>query len=385
MTLRFQDAGRELDGYVVVDSLLGGWCSGGLRYAPNVTPTMLAQLSRLMSLKYAIMEIPMGGAKAGLIARPGHDRLAVIERFGQLIEPLLRTGFMVGEDVGTGGDDVLHIFDSIDLDPLALVVEKARDRQVHIEIPPGLTAHDLMTPEFEGRVAGFGVVETLSAAAAMSGRDLAGLRVALQGFGSVGRATAERLVEVGATVVAVADVNGTLYSRDGLDVAALVGASDPAGSLDRAKLSERYERLAPPAWSEVSSEVLIPAAVEGALDASSVQRVHPDVRFLIEAANAPVQPDIERELEARDVLVVPDFVASAGAAAAFGVLMTGQAELENVWGEYTGRMAARTHAVLSSAAESGASAREAAIALAQQYIERRADEERAGEWRVRAR
>jgi hypothetical protein len=118
-------------------------------------------------------------------------------------------------------------------------------------------------------------------------------------------------------------------------------------------------------WCLADSEVLIPAAIEDSIDERTVARLGGSLRLVVEGANAPVTPSAEAELEARGVLVIPDFIANAGSATAFGLLITGEATLETVYDEFLSRISRATIAVLTRR-ELGRTARERGEALAHQ-------------------
>src|SRR5262249_15223920 len=144
------------------------------------------------------------------------------------------------------------------------------------------------------------------------------LRVAIQGFGSVGRSAATDLVASGFRIVAVADIRGVVYRPHGLDVGELDRARDPWGLVDRRQLDRRYDLRPGSAWPTLEAEVLIPAAVEDAITARELPGLSPRLEMVVEGANGPITREAEELLERRGVAVVPDVIASAGAAAAFG-------------------------------------------------------------------
>ncbi|MFD0069621.1 glutamate dehydrogenase, partial [Streptomyces sp. NPDC127574] len=157
---------------------------------------------------------------------------------------------------------------------------------------------------------GCGVAESGLAARDRAGVAHAGTRVAVQGVGSMGGATARFLTRAGLKVVAVADVKGTLANPDGLDVEALLAARDAYGTVDRAALRPGDRELPGDAWLSADAEVLVPAAVSYAVDAANQAGIR--ARWVVEAANMPVLADAEELLAARGVVVLPDVVVNSG-------------------------------------------------------------------------
>lgn len=370
MRIEFNDDALNLKGYLVIDQTAEGLCAGGLRMAPDVSVAQLEHLARLMTLKFGVMGVKIGGAKAAIVAgRTGADADALIRRTAELLEPFLRSCYLMGEDLGTRGSDVGAMYRHIGLDPVDFVSQKLAERGVKIAVPEGFGLGDLMSDEFAGCVAGYGVAQAVEVAAAVRGLRPDDLRVSIQGFGSVGRAAALRLVEGGSTVVAIADVEGTLYSPAGLDVHELDRACDEQGVIDRTSVGQSAEVLPREAWHTVAAEVLVPAAVEDAITSDEVPNVSREVRLIVEGANGPVTEDAEALLEGQGIAIVPDFVANAGSAAAFGLLITGQATMDNVFPEYCRRISEATAAILEHEAP-GKTARDRAVALAARNSDR---------------
>jgi glutamate dehydrogenase (NAD(P)+) len=153
---------------------------------------------------------------------------------------------------------------------------------------------------------GRGVAVIAERALADAGGALRGATVAVQGFGNVGSWAAHSLAALGARVVAVSDVRGGIYRRDGLDVDALMRESAQTGRLD----GEGLERLTNDELLALDVDVLVPAALEDAIRADNADAVR--ARLVVEGANAPVTPAADVRLEARGVMVVPDILANAG-------------------------------------------------------------------------
>lgn len=369
-TVRFEfsDESLSLRGYLVIDRTMDGLCAGGLRMAANVSAPQLERLARLMTLKFGAMRVRIGGAKSAIVASRNTERAdTLIRRTAELLEPFLRSWYLVGEDLGTRGADVAAIYQHIGLDPIEFVREKLARQGMDVAAPEGFDLDYFMSEEFAGRVAGYGVAQAAGVAAAIRGMRPEALRVSVQGFGSVGRSAAVSLAEGGFTVVAVSDVKGTIYAPAGLDVEELSLACNEKGVVDRASIKQKVEERPRADWCTVAAEVLVPAAVENSITLGNVSRVSQNVQLVIEGANSPLSNKAETALEGRGLSIVPDFIANAGSAAAFGLLITGQATMSNVFPEYCRRIGEATAHVLSH--EAKGTARDRAVALATSTFE----------------
>jgi glutamate dehydrogenase (NAD(P)+) len=130
----------------------------------------------------------------------------------------------------------------------------------------------------------------------------------VQGFGSMGGATARYLARSGVRVVGIADRDGLIANPEGLDVDRLLAARDGHGAIDRAALRAGDEQRPGADWLALDAELLVPAAVSYVIGAEEAERV--GARVIVEAANVPTRPEAERRLAERGVVVVPDFVAN---------------------------------------------------------------------------
>jgi glutamate dehydrogenase (NAD(P)+) len=362
---RLTDERIGLIAYLVVDRVVGGLCAGGLRFAPDVSADRLRRLARLMTLKFAVMGLPIGGAKAGIVGRRrGAPDDALLRRAGELLRPHLEAGYLMGEDLGTTGDDVAAVYRHAGVDPIAMVRAHLPDGGAAVSIPDRLQPAGLLADRLVGRLAGAGVAAAVVAAAAALRLPLATLTVAIQGFGTVGLGAARGLAEAGVPIVALADERATLLDPRGLRLADLEQARDALGRIDRSRLTRPVTVLSRDDWCRVPAQVLIPAAVEDAITLETLPRLSRRLRLVVEAANAPVDPEAEALLEQAGVAVVPDFVASAGAAAGLGALASGRLRSpDDMLEEACARIASATARVLGGELP-GRTARERAMSLA---------------------
>ena len=357
--------------FLVIDTLTGGFAAGGIRLSPTVTLDEVKELARTMTRKFRLLKIPLGGAKAGIVADPDSPRKEEhLRAFARRAEPFLKELYIAGEDLGTTARDVALVYREAGCSWFDVVSQKGAERFRAAGIPledlKSLQPTDLQGVNLEEVLTGFGVAEVTEEACAQLGLKPEKSRVSLQGFGTVGGASAQYLAAKGFRIVAVADAQGLLYREEGLPVEELLAARDERGLIDRGKLSFPFEERPREAWLQIEAEVLIPAAISGAVHEGNVGEVSSSARLVIEAANLPLTPGAERHLFERGVAVIPDFLANAGAAGGFGMLLTAQVPPDpmKVLAELKERLRSATRRVLAEGEQRRCPPREAAEALA---------------------
>ncbi|MEU1039190.1 Glu/Leu/Phe/Val dehydrogenase dimerization domain-containing protein [Streptomyces sp. NPDC005907] len=305
-------------GHLVVDRLVRGVSSGGLRMREGCTVDEVAALARGMTVKEALhynpegRYIPLGGAKGGIDCDPRHpDAYGVLVRYLRAVRPYVETVWATGEDLGLTQDLVDRAAAEAGLVSSVQAVYPLLDD----EAAARRRLADAFAVEVDGigldeLAGGCGVAEAVLAVLDRAGVPYSGTRVAVQGFGTMGGATARFLTRAGLTVVAVADVKGTIANPRGLDVETLLAARDAYGTVDRAALRPRDRELPGDAWLFTDAEVLVPAAVSYAVD--TVNQAGVTACWIVEAANMPVLPGAEDLLAARGITVLPDVVVNSG-------------------------------------------------------------------------
>ncbi|MFF6779351.1 Glu/Leu/Phe/Val dehydrogenase dimerization domain-containing protein [Streptomyces sp. NPDC012510] len=305
-------------GHLVVDRLVRGVCSGGLRMRPGCTLDEVTGLARGMTMKEALhydpesRYVPLGGAKGGIDCDPRDpEAYGVLVRYLRAVRPYVEHFWATGEDLGLTQDLVDRAAREAGLVstiqavyPLLDDEKTARERLAdafRIEVD-GIGLDEL--------VGGCGVAESVLTALDRAGTPYAGTRVAVQGLGTMGGATARFLSRAGLTIVAVADIKGTVTNPAGLDIEALLAARDAHGTVDRSVLRPDDHETPGDAWLAADVDVLVPAAVSYAIDTAN-QR-HITARLIAEAANMPVLPEAEELLAARGVTVLPDVMVNSG-------------------------------------------------------------------------
>ena len=305
-------------GYLVIDRLVRGVSSGGLRMRDGCTLAEVAGLARGMTMKEALhydpaaRYIPFGGAKGGIDFDPtspgAHD---VLVRYLRAMRPYIEQFWTTGEDLGLTQGRVdravadAGLVDSIQaVYPLLADHESARRR---LAAAAAVTVGDIGLGELAG---GCGVAEAILTALDRRGADRSGVTVSIQGLGTMGGATARFLDQAGLRIVAVADVHGTIADPRGLDVEALLAARDGFGAIRREDLKPGWRDLPRDAWLAADAEVLVPAAVSGHITPRNEQQI--TAWLIAEAANMPVLPEAEVKLVSRGVTVLPDVVVNSG-------------------------------------------------------------------------
>ncbi len=370
MRIEVRDPAADLHGFLVIDSVINRFAAGGLRMTPTVSMQEVELLARTMTLKMAMVKIPFGGAKSGIVYKPewGEDqRNNALAAFARAIRPMIETCYLAGEDMGTTEADIAFMHDQIGLNHAFFAIKAAMDRGFKVEIPPDVDTKEVS--EMETSLTAVGVTRSAVAALAVTGKNISGTSVSIQGFGNVGAGVAKHLSERGAVIVAVADELGTLYSDKGLDLLDLMNARDHRGVINREELKSGCQTMPGDAWLSAKVDVLVPAAVANAITEDNAALVNAAV--VVEAANIPVTVEAERMLWDRGVVVVPDFVANAGTAGGLTLILAGQTPLipTTIYKVIGHRIAGATEKVLKAARQTGRHPRQVAEDEAITFLE----------------
>jgi glutamate dehydrogenase (NAD(P)+) len=334
----------QLRAIAVVDNVARGPAVGGCRMAPDVTLEECQRLARAMTLKNAAAGLPHGGAKSVIIADPRmapERKEAIIRGFAHALRDV--RDYIVGPDMGTNERDMARIHDEI-------------GRSV------GLPREIGGIPLDEIGATGFGVAIAAEVAQEFCDVKIAGARVAIQGFGAVGKHAARFLAARGATLVAASDSTGAVAEARGLDVTALTAFKDGGGRMADYPAGTRMDRDAIVA---VECDIWIPAARPDVVTMKNVESLR--TKLILQGANIPIAADAETWLHQRGVLVVPDFIANAGgvicAAVEYqrGTQAIAMQSIEE-------KIRENTRAVLLAVRQRGVTPRQAALELARQRV-----------------
>jgi glutamate dehydrogenase (NAD(P)+) len=287
--------------YRVQHSTARGPSKGGIRYSPHANIDEVRALAMWMTWKCAVVNIPFGGAKGGVVCDPKTMSLAELERLTRRytteISILLGPQTDIpAPDVATNPQVMAWIMDTYSM-------------HLGYTVPAVVTGKPVSIGGSEGRAdaTGRGIAIVARVAAAERGVKLAGARVAVQGFGNVGAATARILREFGAKIVAVSDTHGGLYNADGIDLHRLVenvhiGHNVPASGLGDAITNREL--------LELDVDILVPAAIENQITVEVAKNVR--ARVVVEGANGPTTPAADLVLQDHGTFLVPDILANAG-------------------------------------------------------------------------
>ncbi len=306
LTVRFpvrMDDGKvhAFTGYRVQHSLLRGPSKGGIRYHPDVTLDEVKALAMWMTWKCAVVGIPFGGAKGGVICDPRDLSLNEIEhitrRYTSEISILIGPQKDIpAPDVNTNAQVMAWLMDTYSM-------------QAGYSVPPVVTGKPLSIGGSEGRNEATGRGVMLVTLEALRHLDIApaGSTAVVQGYGNVGSNAARSLAEQGCSVVAIGDQYGAVHNPMGINLAALdahVRESRTVVGFPDADPISQDELLTTPCT------VLVPAALENQL--TVLNAPHVKARLVVEGANGPTTPEADRILYDRGILVIPDILANAG-------------------------------------------------------------------------
>ncbi|WP_255945706.1 Glu/Leu/Phe/Val family dehydrogenase [Streptomyces odontomachi] len=344
-----------MKGVLVIDNTARGIGKGGTRMSPTVTVGEVARLARVMTWKWASVDLFYGGAKAGIVADPAsRDKEAVLRAFARALSNEVPREYVMGLDMGLTESDA------------AIIQDELGDRGAAVGTPEHLggVAYDRIG------VTGYGVAEATDAAAGSLGLPLAGARVAIQGFGAVGAAAAARFAELGATVVAVSTAHGGLHAPDGLDVAALLAGRAEHGDSFVVRQAQGTA-LAPGLELTVDCDILVPAALHDVIDGETAQQIK--ASLVVEGANLPTSPQAQEVLAQRGVTVLPDFVANAGGVVAAAFAMDARysgfrPQTSTIFETISGRLRANAVTVLEEARRRGTTPHTAGRGLAEERV-----------------
>ena len=377
MRVTWQDDQTTARGFVVIDRLVTGIATGGMRMRPGCTVEEVEELAREMTLKMGAFGIHVGGAKGGIDFDPADPRAEEVrERFVQGVRPLLERYWVTAGDLGTQQERLDETFARVGLGETsfhAAMVRAPDEAEARTRVRRAFSAETegLKLSELVG---GYGVAEAALAALEYRGVPAADASVVVQGFGAMGGSTALYLSRAGVKVVGVSDAGGLIVNTSrGLDVELLLAARTSSGVIDRSVLRADDEERPGDDWLGLDVDVLVPAAVSYSITAGNCDRVRG--RLIVEAANVPTTPEAEARLWERGVTVVPDFVANTGAAAgAWWVILGEVVTPSGACGRLSSQMRPLVRDLLGRAAETGVSMREAAVRFARENVGRLSEE-----------
>ncbi|HUQ21801.1 MAG TPA: Glu/Leu/Phe/Val dehydrogenase [Gaiellaceae bacterium] len=289
------------EGYRVTHNIARGPSKGGIRYHPNVTRDEVKSLAMWMTWKCALMGLPFGGAKGGVVCDPKQLSRRELEGMtrrytSEIINEIGPEKDIPAPDVGTDASVMAWIFDTYSMNKGHSVLGVVTGKPLAI-------GGSLGREEATARGALYVITEALQE----EGKTPAGSRVAVQGFGNVGRHLARMLAEEGALVIAVSDSGTGLHAPSGLDLPAVLAHKAEHGTLAG---FAGADEISNDELLLLECDVLAPCALEQVIRTDNAAQVR--ARIVCEGANGPVTPAADEILEDGGVLVLPDVLANAG-------------------------------------------------------------------------
>ena len=288
-------------GFRVQHSIARGPGKGGVRYAPDVTLDEIRALASWMTWKCAVVNIPFGGAKGGIICDPHKMSMGELERMtrrytAELVEFIGPEKDVPAPDVNTNEQIMAWMMDTYSMHMRQTVTAVVTGKPINIGGSRGRR-------EATGR----GVLIVCDEAIRKLGLDRDTTRVVIQGFGNVGSNAARLMAEAGYKIIGIGEVGGGLYNKNGIDVEALWEFRQRNGTIHGFPGAEKYD---PAELLLTDCEILIPAATENQITSRNADRVK--CKILAEGANGPTTSPADEILADKKVFIIPDILANAG-------------------------------------------------------------------------
>jgi glutamate dehydrogenase/leucine dehydrogenase len=296
---------RVFDGYRVLHSSAIGPGKGGVRFHPEVNLDECEALGMMMTWKCSLAGIPYGGGKGGVSCEPlelsKKEKERIARTWAARMAPVIGAWTDVpAPDVNTGGPEMVWFMDTIS--------------KMKNQLEPAIfTGKPIPLWGSKGRTAatGYGVATCALELLKNLGKSAEGTTVAIQGFGNVGTYAALTMINAGAKVVGISDITGTYYAPNGLDIKkAFDHVSNHPKRLLEGFTCDGCQKLDLPEVLFLDCDIFIPAALEGVINGKNADKVR--AKYIVEAANGPITPEGDAILDAKGILVVPDFLANSG-------------------------------------------------------------------------
>ena len=304
---------KVFNGYRIQHNAARGPAKGGIRFHPHETADTVRALSMWMTWKCAVVDIPLGGGKGGVICDPHNlskgeqERLCrgYVRQVAQLVGPVQD---VPAPDVMTNGQHMLWMLD-----------EYEKIQGAHY--PGMITGKPVGLGGSLGRTeaTGFGVIYTLREALRAMDIDPATTSASIQGFGNVAEYAAKLYTQLGGTVIAIScwdqhdSKSYTFRNKNGLDIEAMIGIKDSFGTIDKEKAKALgCEILDGSEWISQDVDILLPCALENQITVESFKSISEKVKIICEGANGPTAPDADALIQERNIFLIPDFLANAG-------------------------------------------------------------------------
>lgn len=336
----------KLKGILVIDNVAAGPSIGGLRMAPDVSTGECVRLARAMTLKNAAAGLPHGGGKSVLYGdpkMPEQQKEELIRGFASALKD--EQQYIFGPDMGTNETCMAWIRDEI-------------GRSV------GLPREVGGIPLDEIGATGWGLSRAVDEARKFCDFEIQNARVAVQGFGAVGKHAVRFLSQQGAVTVAVSDSSGTIYDPDGLNVKKLIALKEEGKSVTE---YPGAASLARDDIIDIECDIWIPAARPDVINQNNVHRLN--TKLIAEGANIPVTIEAEEALHKRGILCIPDFIANAGGVISAAMEYQGASQ-SSVLSSIEEKLRKNTLESLLAAKRDQVTPRDASLAMARKRLDK---------------
>lgn len=304
---------KVFQAYRILHNHARGPGKGGIRFHPHETADTVRALSMWMTWKCAVVDIPLGGAKGGIVCDP--RTLSMVEQEKLCRGYIRQLHGLIGPTIDVPAPDVMtnaqHMLWMMDEYETLMASHQ----------PGVITGKPVGMGGSLGRTeaTGYGVIYVLDAYLKQIKRSIESTTASIQGFGNVAEYAARLYSSKGGKVISVSSwyqPDGKAYTYrkvQGVNVDELVSIKDSFGSIDKAKaLALGYEILPGDAWLSEEVDILMPAALENQITLANQEKIASSVSIVCEGANGPVTPDCDPVFEKRGIAVLPDFLCNAG-------------------------------------------------------------------------
>ncbi len=347
--LQVYDAKTGIKGILVIDNTKRGPGKGGVRMTSDVSVKEVAKLARAMTYKTALADLPFGGAKGGIIVDAKKldekEKEKIIRAYARALKELIPEKYVSAPDMYINSKD-MDIFAN-ELKNKKACTGKSKEK--------GGIPHEIGST-------GFGVVESIKVACEFLGLQLENCKIAIEGFGEVGMATARFLSELKAKIIAVSDSKGGIYNEKGIDISKLIEIKKSKRSVIDYKDGKIIENSK---LFELDADILIPGAKPDVINEENFDKIK--AKIIAEAANIPMSLEIEKKLAEKNILIIPDILCNAGGVISSYVEYIGGKE-EEVFKIISEKIKANAKLILEKIKNEKISPREAAMKIAEERL-----------------
>ncbi|MGQ9818738.1 MAG: Glu/Leu/Phe/Val family dehydrogenase [Candidatus Kapaibacteriales bacterium] len=304
---------RVFRGFRVQHNDARGPAKGGIRFHPQETIDTVRALAMWMTWKTAVVDIPLGGGKGGVVCDPHHLSLREQEQIcrgwvRQIARNVGPLQDVPAPDVMTNAQHMIWMLDEY-------------EKITGFHAPGFITGKPVHLGGSLGRTeaTGYGVMYTVREALKAFGIDIRQTTASFQGFGNVSQYSLDLYTQMGGTALAVSTWDPqekralTFRKKDGINFTELLSITNKFGEIDKNKARDLgFEIIDGQAWIEQEVDILVPAALENQINKDTVNLIKPSVRIIAEGANGPTTPEADEVIKSKNIHVIPDFLANAG-------------------------------------------------------------------------